>query len=77
MNNKIKKIILNNLPYGIITLFAMKIGVAWRLAEGITLWEKIENITTSFATAFKTAAPSLSRSGRLLQKRIWRIVSLF
>ena len=59
MNSKIKKTILTNLPYGIIALFASKIGLAWRLAGSGALQEKIANITTGFTAAFQTAAPSL------------------
>ena len=59
MSNKIKKTILTNLPYGIIALFATKLGQAWRLAEGVSLQEKIANITAGFVAAFETAAPSL------------------
>jgi len=59
VSNKIKKTILTNLPYGIIALFATKLGQAWRLAEGVSLQEKIANITAGFVAAFETAAPSL------------------
>ena len=30
----VKKLALSNLPYGVIGLFATKLGLAWRLAEG-------------------------------------------
>jgi len=59
MSSKIKKTILTNLPYGIIALFATKVGLAWRLAEGSALREKIANIPIGFAVAFETTAPSL------------------
>jgi len=59
MNSNIKKMILTNLPYGMIALFATKIGQAWRLTEGSTLQEKAANITTGLAAAFETSIPSL------------------
>jgi len=59
MSSKIKKAVLTNLPYGIIALFATKLGQAWRLAEGSAFQEKVANIVTGFAVAFQTTAPSL------------------
>ena len=43
MSTKIKKVVLTNLPYVIIALFATKLGLAWRLAEGVTFRDKIAN----------------------------------
>ena len=47
------------LPYGFIALFATKFGLAWRLAEGSGLREKIANIATGIVAAFQTSVPSL------------------
>jgi len=76
MNSNIKKMILTNLPYGIIALFATKIGLAWRLAEGGTLQEKIANILTGFAAAFETAAPSLHPADLCVGVAIGTIIRL-
>ena len=38
-----KKLILSNLPYGVIGLFATKLGQAWRLAEGADASQKLIN----------------------------------
>ena len=58
MSSKVKKIILTNLPYFLIGLFATKLGEALRLAPGITFQEKLAGIGTGFSTAFANGAPS-------------------
>lgn len=40
MNPKTKKIILSSVPYLFAALFATKLGLAWRLAEGADASEK-------------------------------------
>ena len=59
MSSNVKKIILTNLPYFLIGLFATKVGQALRLAEGTVLQEKLMHIAGGFALAFQNAAPSL------------------
>ena len=53
-----KKLILPNIPYVFIALFATKLGQAWRLAEGADLSERILHLLDGFSAAFQTAAPS-------------------
>ena len=53
-----KKLILPNVPYVFIALFATKLGQAWRLAEGADLSERILHLLDGFSAAFQTAAPS-------------------
>lgn len=54
----IKKLILPNLPYVLIGLFATKLAQAWRLAPGLDLSAKLLNIGNGIGTAFQSAAPS-------------------
>ena len=53
-----KKLILPNIPYFFIGLYASKIGQAWRLTEGADLSEKLMNITSGFGLAFQSPLPS-------------------
>lgn len=54
----IKKLVLPNLPYGFIGLFATKLGQAVRLAPGADFSAKALNIMTGFTQAFETITPS-------------------
>lgn len=54
----IKKIILPNLPYLFIALFATKLPQAWRLAEGADASEKMLHLLDSLAGAFRSPFPS-------------------
>ena len=54
----IKKIILPNLPYLFIALFATKLPQAWRLAEGADASEKLLHLLGSLADAFRSPFPS-------------------
>ena len=54
----IKKIILPNLPYLFIALFATKLPQAWRLAEGVDASEKLLHLLDSLAGAFRSPLPS-------------------
>ena len=54
----IKKLVLPNLPYGFIGLFATKLGQAVRLAPGADFSAKALNIMTGFTQAFETIIPS-------------------
>ena len=39
--DKIKKLIILNIPYVLVALFATKLGESWRLAEGANASEKL------------------------------------
>ncbi len=54
-----KKIILPNLPYVLLGLYASKLGQMWRLAAGADFSQKFWNLGQGFAAAFQSAAPSL------------------
>lgn len=53
-----KKLILPNLPYLLIGLFATKIGQVWRLAEGANFSAKVLHLTGGFTAAFQNVMPS-------------------
>ncbi len=59
MNPKAKKIIVTYLPYLLIALFATKLGLAWRLAEGADASEKLLSLMDTLAAAFSSLTPSL------------------
>ena len=54
----LKKIIIPNIPYVVIALFATKLGQAWRLAEGADVSQKLLHLLDGFAAAFQTVMPS-------------------
>lgn len=54
----IKKLLLPNLPYVFIALFATKLGQAARLAPGADFSQKALHIMEGFAAAFQSALPS-------------------
>ena len=54
----VKKIIVPNIPYVVIALFATKLGQAWRLAEGADASQKLLHLLDGFAAAFQTVMPS-------------------
>ena len=54
----VKKLLLPNLPYVFIALFATKLGQAARLAPGADFSQKSLHIMEGFATAFQSALPS-------------------
>ena len=53
-----KKLLLPNLPYLFIALFATKLGQAWRLAQGADFSEKVLHLMDGFSAAFQSALPS-------------------
>ena len=65
-NINIKKLVLLNLPYALIGLYATKLGQAWRLAEGTNASEKLLHIMDGFAAAFQSALPSFRPSDLLV-----------
>ena len=58
MNPKRKKIILSSVPYVFVALFATKLGLAWRLADGADASEKALSLLSTLAVAFSSPAPS-------------------
>ena len=58
MNPKTKKIILSSVPYLFAALFATKLGLAWRLAEGADASEKALSLLSTLAVAFFSLTPS-------------------
>ena len=54
----IKKLLLPNLPYVFIGLFATNLGEAFRLMPGADLSEKLLHITVGFSAAFESLMPS-------------------
>ena len=54
----IKKLVLPNIPYVLIALFATKLGQAWRLAPGMDFSGKALHLMEGFAAAFRSALPS-------------------
>ena len=54
----LKKMIIPNLPYAVIGLFATKIGQAWRLAPGADFSAKILGLMNGLTAAFESIAPS-------------------
>ena len=53
-----KKLVIPNLPYAILGLYATKLGQAWRLAPGVSLADKLLRIMDGLVLAFQSAAPS-------------------
>ena len=56
--DKLKKLLILNLPYFFLALYATKLPQAWRLAEGADTSAKLFNITDGFAAAFRSPLPS-------------------
>ena len=54
----LKKLLLPNLPYLLIGLYATKLGEAWRLAPGADASTKLMGLMDGFAAAFQSALPS-------------------
>lgn len=54
----LKKIVLLNLPYVVLGLYATKLGQAYRLAAGADLAGKLLRIGEGFMAAFQSPFPS-------------------
>lgn len=54
----IKKLLLPNIPYVFIALFATKLPQAWRLASGADFSAKVLGLPQGFSSAFQSFAPS-------------------
>ena len=57
-NVNIKKLLILNLPYLLIGLYASKLGQAYRLAAGVGFSEKLLHILDGFSAAFQSPQPS-------------------
>src|SRR5574344_2260796 len=56
---KTKKLLILNIPYFIIGLLATNLGEAWRIAEGISVSEKVQSLVFGgFSAAFANPLPS-------------------
>jgi type IV secretion system protein VirD4 len=58
MNAKAKKLLLMNLPYLFVALFATKLGQVWRLAAGADASRKLLHLMDGFTAAFASPLPS-------------------
>ena len=61
-----KKLVIPNIPYFMIGLYASKLGEAWRLAEGADASEKLLHIVDGLAAAFQVPLPSLHPADLLI-----------
>jgi len=59
---KIKKYAAPNLPYAFIAWGFLKLGTAFRMAEGTNLWERLLDSVQHIAPAFSNIAPSPRQS---------------
>lgn len=57
-NVNLKKLLLPNIPYVFIALFATKLGQAWRLAVGADTSQKLLHLLDGFSAAFQSVLPS-------------------
>jgi len=55
---KIKKLLILNIPYILVGLFATNLGEAWRLAEGADMSAKLLGFFTTFTVALSNPLPS-------------------
>ena len=55
---KIKKLLILNIPYIILGLFATNLGEAWRLAEGADMSAKLLGFFSTFTVALRNPLPS-------------------
>lgn len=54
----IKKVVIPNIPYVFIALFATKLGQGWRLSTGGDFSAKVLHLLDGLAAAFRTVLPS-------------------
>lgn len=55
---KIKKLLILNIPYIILGLFATNLGEAWRLAEGADMSAKLLGFFSTFTVSLSNPLPS-------------------
>ena len=58
MKHNIKRLLIINIPYVILALFATKLPQMWRLTTGVTVSEKLLNLSEGFSLAFASYLPS-------------------
>ena len=58
MSEKTKKLLLMNLPYLFVALFATKFGQAWQLASGADASQKLLHLMDGLTAAFSSPLPS-------------------
>lgn len=63
---RLKKLLILNLPYVLIGLYATKLGEAWRLADGADMSGKLLHLMDGFAAAFCSPWPSFVPTDLLL-----------
>ena len=66
MNQNTKRLLLLNLPYVLMGLYATNLGYAWRLAVGADFSEKMMSLMGVLPEALGRIVPSFQRSARLL-----------
>ena len=62
----IKKVLIPNIPYFVIGLYATKLGEAWRLAEGADASGKLLHIMDGLAAALQSPLPSFQPTDLLI-----------
>ena len=63
---RLKKLLILNLPYVLIGLYATKLGEAWPLADGADMSGKLLHLMDGFAAAFRSPWPSFVPADLLL-----------
>ena len=63
---RLKKLLILNLPYVLIGLYATKLEEAWRLAKGTDMSGKLLHLMDGFAAAFRSPWPSFVPADLLL-----------
>ena len=58
MNQNIKRLVLLNLPYALMGLYATNLGLAWRLAVGADFSEKMMSLMSVLPGALGRIVPS-------------------
>lgn len=62
---KMKRLLILNIPYFIVGLFATNLGEAWRLAEGADFSAKLLGFLSTFSVALSNPLPSFHPSDLL------------
>ena len=73
---RLKKQLILNLPYFLISLYATKLGEAWRMAEGADVSRKFLHLMDGFSAAFQSPLPSFHPSDLLLGLTIGCVLRL-
>ena len=60
MSDKIRKYVLPNIPYLFVLWFCLKLGTAYRFAEGVGIGMKLIGATQALGVVFATFAPGLN-----------------